>query len=453
MIAMTDELLQDAAQRARDFLNGVQTRPVGARADAVEAATALGGALPETGCDMHDVLARLDGLGSPAATGNAGPRYFGFVTGGTHPAALAANWLAAAWDQNGFSRMSSPIAAIIEDIAIEWLVDLLHLPEGTGGGFVTGATTANFTALAAARSKVLADAGWNVEAQGLFGAPDITVIVGEEAHPTLAKSLGLLGLGRERVRRVPVDAQGRMRTDALPDIAGPAIVCLQAGNVNSGAFDPAHEICPALADTGAWVHVDGAFGLWAAASREQAHLFRGYELAHSWAGDAHKWLNVSYDSGLAFVREPRHLSNAMGISASYLPQGEAREPFAFTPESSRRARGIEIWAVLSALGREGVSDLVARNCAQARRLAEGLAAAGHDILNEVSLNQVVAAFGDAERTGRIIAAIQEDGTCWCGGTNWRGRTALRLSVSSWATSDADIEQSLDAIVRIARETE
>lgn len=446
---MHEDLLRAAAKRAETYLTAVQSRPVGARAADVAALAGLGGALPERGAGDLETLTLLDRLGSPATTANAGPRYFGFVTGGTLPVALAANWLTAAWDQNGFSRASSPAAAGIEEIALDWLVDLLGLPTGTGGGFVTGATMANFTGLAAARSSVLANAGWDVETDGLFGAPEITIIAGAEAHSTLYKSLGLLGLGRGRVTHVPVDGEGRLRADAMPEISGPTIVCLQAGNVNSGAFDPAAEICALAQDAGAWVHVDGAFGLWAAASREQAPLMAGYELADSWACDAHKWLNVSYDSGIAFVRDPEKLSRAMAISAAYLPQSDRREPFAFTPESSRRARGVEIWAALHALGREGVGDLVARNCAQARRFAQGLRDAGYDVLNEVMLNQVVVAFGDAETTARVIAAVQDEGTCWCGGTIWRDRNAMRISVSSWATTDDDIERSLAAIIKVA----
>ncbi len=447
---MHKKLLQAAHGHASTYLDTIQSRHVGARAEDVAALAGLDGPLSDAGEDPQTTLDTLATIGGPATTGSAGPRYFGFVTGGTLPVALAANWQVAAWDQNGFTHLSSPAAATIEAIALRWLVDLLNLPAGTGGAFVTGATMANFTALAAARSKILTDAGWDVERMGLFGAPPITVVVGGEAHSTLFKSLGLLGLGRERVVEVPADDQGRMIAAELPEISGPTIVCLQAGNVNSGAFDPASELCAKAKAAGAWVHVDGAFGLWAAAAPERAHLMQGFEGADSWACDAHKWLNVSYDSGLAFVRDPEHLRAAMAISASYLPQGEAREPFAFTPESSRRARGVEIWAVLRALGRNGVAELVSRNCRQAQRFAEGLSAAGYTVLNDVVLNQVVVAFGDDETTARIIAAIQEDGTCWCGGTHWRGRGAMRISVSSWATRDEDVERSLDAIVRIAQ---
>lgn len=309
---------------------------------------------------------------------------------------------------------------------------------------------ANFTCVAAARHAVLERAGWNVEADGLFGAPSVTVVVGAEAHPSLFKSLGLAGFGRDRVVRVPVDGQGRMRADAFPALTAPAIVCLQAGNVNTGAFDPAAEIIPQAHDAGAWVHVDGAFGLWAAAAPSRAHLMRGYADADSWATDAHKYLNTPYDSGLAFVRAPEVLASAMAISAAYLPQGDAREPSSYTPEISRRARGVEVWAALRALGRAGVADLVERTCQHATRFADGLRAAGYEILNDVVFNQVLVSFGDAETTRRVIAGIQEDGTCWCGGTVWQGRTAMRISVSSWATTEADVDTSLDAMLRVAR---
>jgi glutamate/tyrosine decarboxylase-like PLP-dependent enzyme len=396
-----------------------------------------------------DVIALLDEIGSPATVASAGGRYFGFVIGGSLPATLAANWLAGAWDQDAGLVVISPAAAAIEETALRWLVDVLGLPAGTGAGFVTGATMANFTALAAARHVVLAKAGWDVESQGLFGAPPVTVIVGDEVHVSLLKALSMLGLGRERVIRVPVDGQGRMRADALPAISGPTIVCVQAGNVNTGAFDPAEQICHAAHAAGAWVHVDGAFGLWAAAAPARAHLVRGFDQADSWGVDAHKWLNVPYDSGLAFCRNPEHVQTAMSVSAAYLIQSDNREPDSYTPELSRRARGVEIWAALRSLGRSGLADLVERCCRHAMRFAEGLSEAGYEILNQVELNQVLVSFGDADTTRRVIAAIQADGTCWCGGTVWQGKTAMRISVSSWATTKEDVERSLEAMLRVA----
>ncbi|HXD22409.1 MAG TPA: aminotransferase class V-fold PLP-dependent enzyme [Gemmatimonadaceae bacterium] len=452
VLALAYSILSEAARRAEVYLAGLDERPVAPSAAAVAGLAELDVPLPGESSDPSRTLALLDRVVSQATLATAGPRFFGFVIGGCLPGALAANWLAGAWDQNAGLYASTPGVAHLEIVALDWLVDLFDLPFGTGGAFVTGATVANFTALAAARNGVLARAGWNVEADGLFGAPPITVIAGEEAHPTVLKSLGMLGLGRSRIVRVPVDSQGRMRADALPAMRGPTIVLLQAGNVNTGAFDPFEPIIAAAHEQGAWVHVDGAFGLWAKAAPPLRHLAQGLENADSWATDAHKWLNVPYDSGLAFVRQPDTLRAAMAITAEYLPTATAaRNPSDYTPELSRRARGVEVWAALHSLGRAGLAELFERNCRQARRFAEGLRAAGLKVLNEVVLNQVLVSFGDAERTRRVIEAIQRDGTCWCGVTVWQGRTAMRISVSSWATTDADVERSLNAMLRIAAE--
>ena len=453
-------LLDDAARRARRYLDELGERSVAPTAAAIAGMERLGGLLPEAGLAPAKVLALLDEAGSPATIASAGGRYFGFVTGGVLPAALAAGWLGSAWDQNAFSTMSSPVGAAIESVALDWIKDVLALPDDCAGAFVTGATMANFTSLAAARHAVLARAGWDAEADGLFGAPPVTVVVGEEVHATLFKIIGLLGLGRERVLRVPVDEQGRMLVDAMPALTGPTIVCVQAGNVNSGAFDPIGEICARVHGDGdgdgdndsAWVHVDGAFGLWAAAAPARAASLAGADAADSWATDAHKWLNVSYDSGIALVRDAAALRAAMSMSAAYLPTGSSREPFHYTPESSRRARGIEIWAALLSLGRRGLADLVERNCAMASRMADALGDAGYEVLNDVVLNQVLVAFGDADTTNRVVTALQDDGTCWCGPTVWKGRAAMRISVSSWASNDEDIETSIGAILRIAADT-
>lgn len=442
------DLLNDAAARAVRYLEELPGRRVGPAAEALSRLSAWDTALPEGPTDPAEVLRLLDELGSPATMAMAGGRFFGFVIGGALPVTVAANWLAAAWDQNTGLHTITPATAELERIALGWLINLLGLPLGTGAGYVTGATVANFTALAAARHAVLKQAGWDVEEHGLFGAPPVTVVVGAEAHPAVVKSLGLLGLGRSRVVTVPVDRQGRMRPDAFPRLAPPAIVCLQAGNVNTGAFDPAADIVPRAKGAGAWVHVDGAFGLWAAASPRLAHLAAGFEAADSWATDAHKWLNVPYDCGLAFSRDAEALRATMAVRASYLPTG-ARDPSDFTPELSRRARGVEVWAALRALGRAGLAEMLERNCRHARRFAEGLAAAGYEVLNEVVLNQVVVSFGAPEVTGRVINGIQEDGTCWCGSTVWQDRTAMRISVCSWATTDDDVEMSLEAMLRIA----
>lgn len=444
------QLLSAAATRSARYLQDIQTRAVAPSADAVAALRAFDEPLPAGPTDPAATLRLLDEVGSPATMGMAGPRFFGFVIGGSLPVTLAANWLAGAWDQNAVLYRASPVTAHLEQVALRWLLDLLHLPADATGAFVTGATVANLSALAAARHVVLKRAGWNVEADGLFGAPSITVVVGAEVHPSVTKALGVLGLGRNRVVKVPVDRQGRMRVDALPRISGPTIVIVQAGNVNTGAFDAIGEICVRAHAAGAWVHVDGAFGLWAAAVPDRAHLVAGLGDADSWATDAHKWLNVPYDCGVAFVRDPQALQAAMAITAEYLPtQTEHRNPSDFTPELSRRARGIEVWAALRSLGRAGLADMIGRNCAQARRFAEKLSAGGCEILNDVVLNQVLVAFGDAEKTKRVIQAVQDDGTCWAGGTVWQGRTAMRISVSSWATTDADVDKSVAAMLRAA----
>lgn len=446
-----DELLRDTARRAGAYLQGLNARSVIPTAEAITNLAAFDEPLPQEPTDPSAVLDLLDSYGSPATVASAGGRYFGFVIGGSLPAALAANWLAGAWDQNAGYYVMSPIAATLETISLRWLLDVLHLPGEAGGAFVTGATMANFSGLAAARHRVLTDAGWDVEANGLFGAPEVTVIVGEEVHPSLLKALGMLGFGRKRVTRVPVDRQGRMRSDAFPEIKGPTIVCLQAGNVNTGAFDPASEIIPRARAANAWVHVDGAFGLWAAASPRYAHLMQGYEAADSWATDAHKWLNVPYDSGLAFVRDVESLRAAMAISAAYLPQSALREPSQFTPESSRRARGVEVWAALRSLGRAGLAAMIERDCQHAQHAAQQFQQAGFEVLNDVVLNQALISFGtSATDTNRIIEEIQHAGACWTGPTLWQGHPAMRLSISSWATSDDDITSSVEEIVRIAR---
>jgi len=444
------ELLEETAVRASRYLAGINRRRVAPAPESVAGLESLGGVLPEHSSDPAKVLALLDDAGSPATVATTGPRYFGFVIGGTVPAALAANWLGGAWDQNAALYVMSPVAAKMEEIVLQWLVDLFGLPAPCGAGFVTGTTMANFTALAAARSALLKRAGWDVEEDGLFGAPVLRVIVGAEVHVSLRKALSLLGLGRSRVTTVPADDQGRMRSEALPPLDDRTIICIQSGNVNTGAFDPAEQICSRARQAGAWVHVDGAFGLWAAASPLYAKLLAGASDADSWAIDCHKWLNVPYDSGIAVVRNPEHLCDAMAISAAYLEPSALREPCFYTPEASRRARGIELWAALRSLGRSGLRELIERNCRLAKRFSEGLRQAGFQVLNEVVLNQVLVSFGDADETRRVIAAVQSDGTCWCGGTEWHGHTAMRISVSSWATTEEDVERSLAAIIRIAK---
>ena len=444
------KLLEDASQRAIRYLERLDDRNVAPSSEARSQLVKLETDLPESSMKAEDVLKQLDEFVSPATMAMAGPRFFGFVIGGSLPAALAANWLAGAWNQNSAFYDVTPGTAFLEELALTWLIKIFKLPAKSGGAFVTGATLANFSALAAARHATLTRAGWNVESDGLIGAPEIRIVVGAEAHPTLYKSLGLLGLGRNKVTKVPVDSQGRMRADALPLLSSNSIICAQAGNVNTGAFDPIQEICRRAHDVGAWVHVDGAFGLWASAAPTRSYLTKGVEEADSWATDAHKWLNVPYDSGLAFVRDPETLRAAMTVSAEYLPTGMVhRNPSDFTPELSRRARGVEVWAALRSLGRTGLADLIERTCRHARCFAVGLSQAGYDVLNEVVLNQVLVSFGDADATNKIIAELQADGTCWCGGTVWQGNTAMRISVSSWTTTDLDVQKSLDAMLRIA----
>jgi glutamate/tyrosine decarboxylase-like PLP-dependent enzyme len=442
-------LLELVADRANRYLSRLDQRPISPDAAALAQLEQLGGALPDEPTPADQVIALLDDVGSPATVITTGGRYFGFVIGGALPASLAANWLAGAWDQCAGIQVLSPAAAELERVAAGWLLELLGLPADTAVGFVTGATSANLTCLAAARHVLLERAGWNVEEDGLLGAPPIDVIVGDEVHVSVLKALSLLGLGRNRVRRVPVDDQGRMQAEALPSLAGPTLICLQAGNVNTGAFDPAEPICAAARKANAWVHVDGAFGLWAAAAPARAHLVRGVGQADSWATDAHKWLNVPYDSGIAFVRDRRSVLAAMTVDASYLMQETQRDPYAYTPQMSRRARGVEVWAALRSLGRQGVADLVERTCRHAERFAHGFREAGYRVLNDVVINQVLVSFGDAERTQRVIDRVQQRGVCWCSGTVWQGHTAMRLSVSSWATTGQDVERSLNEILEVA----
>ena len=439
------ELLEEAARRAIAYRDSLNARGVFPDPQAIERLSEFDVPFPDNGLDPETVLKTLDEIGSPATVASTGGRYFGFVIGGSLPVSLAAQWLAAAWDQNAGLRAASPVSARLEDVSRRWLLDALDLPRDAAIGFVTGATMANFTALAAARHALLKRRGWDVEAQGLFGAPEIKVVIGDEVHISVLRALSLLGLGRERLTRVPVDDQGRMRADMLPAMGDDTIICIQAGNVSTGAFDPADKVCKIAHESGAWVHADGAFGLWARACPNRKYLADGVEEADSWATDAHKWLNVPYDSGLAFCRNEEDLVASMSATASYLLAGEAREPMHFTPELSRRARGVEIWAALLSLGRRGLADMIDRDCRMAERFAQKLSAAGYQILNDVCLNQVLVSFGDADRTKRVIAEVQRDGTAWFGGTLWQGHTAMRISVSSWATSEEDVDRSVEAI--------
>ncbi len=443
------DALNLAADKAQRYIQDIPERRVGPSETAVAALAGLWEPFPDLPSDPREVIAKLDQIGSAATVATTGGRYFGFVNGGMVPAALAAHWLAGAWNQNAALRVMSPIAAELEEVVLRWVCEALRLPAECEGGLVTCATMANFTALVTARHALLARAGWDVTADGMFGAPPIEIVVGAEVHASILKALSLTGFGRKRVTIVEADAQGRMRADKLPHLAERTIVCVQAGNVNSGAFDPAIEICKRAKEQGAWVHVDGAFGLWARVSPKYQHLAQGFELADSWATDAHKWPNVGYDSGLAIVRDGAALRASMGMTAAYLEPGSRREPMHHAPESSRRARGVELWAALKSLGRSGLCTLIERTCAFAQRFAQGLREGGFEVLNDVVINQVLASFGRPEVTREVIRRVQEDGTCWCGGTVWQGRTAMRISVSSWATTEADVERSLQAIIRIA----
>ena len=445
----TRQLLTNAATRGANYLESLETRHVFPRqADIERLREALRGDMPSGPAPNAEVLAFLDDYGSPATVASAGGRYFGFVTGAALPAAVASHMLATAWDQNCFSFISSPAVALFDEVALRWLKKIFGLPSETAGAFVLGDSAAIFCGLAAARHEVLARVGWDVEKRGLRGSPEVTVIVGDEAHSVVFRILPLLGFGRAHIVRVPADDQGRMRADRLPAIQGPTIVCIQAGNVNSGAFDPAPAIIDWAHAGGAWVHVDGAFGLWAVASAKRRHLMGGFARADSWATDAHKWLNVPYDCGIAFVRNASALRAAMSISGDYLMLDNP-DASNLTMDGSRRARGIDVWAALRSLGRQGLAELVDRNCDQAKWLAEQLAAAGVEILNEVVLNQVVVAFGDDKRTKRVVAAVQEARECWCGGTRWHGREAMRVSVSAWATTRADMGRTRHAILAAA----
>ena len=439
--------LRRAAELAEEHLATIRDRPVRAQVTYEDVVAALDEPLPEQGEDDVAVLEHLVAAAGPGVVANPGPRYFGFVTGGALPAALASDWLTSAWDQNAFSRVSSPAAAAIEAVAERWVLEALGLPRTAAVGFATGATTSNFTCIAAARHALLEREGWSVEERGLAGAPPIRVIVGEHVHASLLLALRYAGLGAPTTV-VPADDQGAMRAGELEVGDGPTLICAQAGEVGSGASDPLEAIAAAKGE--AWLHVDGAFGLWAAASPKHRHLVGGAEQADSWAVDAHKWLNVPYDGGLAIVADPESLRAAMGVRASYLPDSDGREPLDHVPEMSRRARAIPVYAALRSLGRAGLAELVERNCALARRLADAMRDVdGVEILNDVVLNQVLLRFGDDATTRAVVEEIQRGGEAWLGGTVWRGRAAVRVSVSNWSTTEEDIDRLAAALKEAA----
>jgi glutamate/tyrosine decarboxylase-like PLP-dependent enzyme len=449
-----EDALRAAFELGLEFLRGVGDRHVGATATASQIQERLGGALPEQGMDPTEVVRQLAAAVDDGIVATVGPRYFGFVIGGALPAAAAADVLTTAWGQNGALHAVSPAAAAAEQVAGEWMLELLGLPATASIGLPTGAGLGNAVGIAAGRHAVLQREGWDVEARGLYGAPEITVIIGDEAHATALTALQYLGLGRERVVRVATDQNGQMQGDAfvetLAGVHGPVIVLAQAGNVNTGGFDPLDVMADALAThPNAWMHVDGAFGLWANVSPGLRHLVLGVERADSWSTDAHKWLNAGYDCGFVAVRDPEAHRAAMAATAAYLLRSDQRESWEYVLDSSRRARGFALYAAIRSLGREGIRAMVERCCALARRMADQLAAGAAEILNEVVLNQVLVRFGDDERTNRVIARVQEDGTAWMGGTSWHGMAAMRISVSNWSTTEADADASVQSILRAA----
>jgi glutamate/tyrosine decarboxylase-like PLP-dependent enzyme len=444
-------LLADAAARATRYLDKINKRSILPSKAAIAALERLRAPFPEESADPGSVLAKLDDIGSPATIASAGGRYFGYVVGGSLPVGVAASWLAAAWDQNAQVYATSPVAAVLEEVAAAWLLDVLRLPPMASVGFVTGGQMANFTALSAARNAVLNGVGWNFDEHGLFGAPPITILMSEAAHSTIHSAARMMGIGELQIRRIPCDDQGRMRLDALATVLnltkGPKIVSSQAGNVNSGAFEAFDHIADLCARHAAWLHIDGAFGLWAAATPKFDSVMAGHDRADSWTVDAHKWLNTPYDCGMVAVREARWHRSLKTAHCAYSELGKdgQRDGSVWVPENSRRARGIECWAALHQLGRSGVRSLVERCCNHALKLAAGLQAIGYDVLNEVVLNQVVFACADEQSTRRALARLQNSGVAWLGATTWQGRFAARISVSSWATTDQDVEQTIAAL--------
>lgn len=453
-----EKLLQRAHDHALEFLRTLPKRHVGARATRDELLKIYRTPLSESGEDGKRVLDLLASGAERGTVATAGPRFFGFVIGGSLPVAVAADWITTAWDQNSGLFAASPIVSVLEEVASEWLLDLFDLPRTSSVGFVTGGQMANFTGLAAGRDAVLRRAGYNVEEQGLIGAPQVNIVLSAEAHITIYASLRLLGFGSKKVRLVESDEQGRMRADALrrvlAETQGPTIVCAQVGNVNTGSIDPLREIATITSERGAWLHVDGAFGLWGRASRDRRPLLDGVELADSWATDAHKWLNVPYDNGIVIVRDSAAHRASMTVSAEYLEQtvGAERDELDWVPEFSRRGRGITVYAALRTLGKNGVESLVDDLCARARQMADLLRVDKNvRVLNDVVLNQVLVRFGDDdEKTRRVIADVQKEGTCWMAGTTWHRMAAMRISVSNWATTEDDIARSAEAILRAAR---
>jgi glutamate/tyrosine decarboxylase-like PLP-dependent enzyme len=447
------ELFESAQAYARAYMTGVRDRRVFPTDDALAALSAFDEPLPDAPAPPGEILRRLHEQGSPATVATTGGRYFGFVTGGAVPAAIAARWLSDAWDQVAALHVLSPVAAHLEAVCERWIVELLGLPRETVAGFVSGTSAATLCGLAAGRDELLRRRGWDATTRGLFGAPELRVVMTAQAHATVSKALSLLGLGRERVESVPADAQGRMMPSRMPELDDRCLVIAQAGNVSTGSFDPLDEIGERAHRAGAWVHVDGAFGLWAAGSRGTRELTRGLEQADSWSVDAHKTLNAPYDCGIVLCRHRDALVSALQATDPYILYGERRDGMLYTPEMSRRARSIELWATLRSLGRSGVEELVDRLCRHARRFAAALAARGFRIRNDVVFNQVLVACERPDLTAATLAGIQRSGECWCGGSTWEDEPVIRISVCSWATTDADVDRSVDAFVHARDEAE
>lgn len=450
-LAGQHQLFEQAKSYAYEYIDGVFERNVFPSEAALAQLSSFDEALPEIPGDAAEMLRMLHQYGSPATIAHTGGRYFGFVVGGVFPPVMAAKWLADAWDQISALYLTSPIASKLEAVCEKWLIELLGLPEGCVAGFVSGTSMATTCGFAAARYELLKRAGWDVNADGLFGAPPMRVVVGDEAHGTVFKALALLGLGKERVERVPVDAQGRMLATKVPKLDSNTLVILQAGNVNSGSFDPLDEICDKAREAGAWVHVDGAFGLWAAASSSKRHLVRGMEKADSWSVDGHKTLNTPYDSGIVLCKHADALINAMQASGSYILYSDKRDGMLYTPEMSRRSRGIELWATLKILGRSGVEELVDGLCERAEQFASQISACGFHVLNDVVFNQVLVTCDTEEQTNATLQALQSSGECWCGGARWRNTAVIRVSVCSWATTVDDINRSVAAFVKARKD--
>lgn len=443
----TRDLFEKAKSYAYDYLETLYHRPVFPTDEAIEGLKVFDEPFPDTPADSDQTLRMLHEHGSPATVAQAGGRYYGFVCGGVAPAAAAARWLSDVWDQNAGMYILSPIASRLETVCETWLIDILGLPGETAAGFVGGTMTATMCGLAAGRNTVLKQQGWDVISKGLFGAPPIRIVLGEQAHATVFKALAILGIGENRIERVPVDDQGRMIAKAVPELDDRTILILQAGNVNSGAFDPLEELCGRANEAAAWVHIDGAFGLWAAGSGSKKHLVHGMEKADSWAADAHKTLNAPYDCGIVLCRDREALVTAMHLSGSYIQYSEQRDGFLYTPDMSRRARGIDLWVTLRSLGRSGIEELVDGLCERAVQFADRLRSHGFRILNDVVFNQVLVACDTPEETRAVLEAVQRSGECWCGGAEWSGEPVIRVSVCSWVTTAENVEQSVRAFVR------